>query len=358
MPVIEPSPDPSAARTGPTAFALLALAVVLGPLVWRPILAVFGPDATALRPSSLPVLEAARERYPFNAAPLDALRSTRPEIIIMGDSMSDRIETGRLTELTGRRTESMMRLATGSAHWYLIFKNHVVASGIPPGQVLFFFRDTQLTDPLYRITGRFRYSTDEFALEQEPELNAVVAAHVDNRWFRLHLGFDRLLAIERTRDWLEPGLTNAITRRVAGAEPVDRFTDAMNGLFALDRLRVMTADDMGDVDEAALDFDARVDRSTLPLIIDLADARGFDLVFTRVLRRPDDQGRLPRESAALRRYVQRLRGYVTGRGARYFDDREDAAFAQIAYADGDHIAEEERGRYTTLFANRLAAARP
>jgi hypothetical protein len=92
-------------------------------------------------------------------------------------------------------------------------------------------------------------------------------------------------------------------------------------------------------------------------MIDLAGAHGHRLTFVRVLRRPDDAGRPPRESQALRRYVQALRAYVTARGARFFDDREDAAFAGITYADGDHIADTERARYTDLFLTRLEASR-
>ena len=329
--------------------------MLVAPFAWRPLLVWLGPDSTSLQPSNLPVLEAARERYPFDATPIADLQATRPAYVVLGDSMSDRILPSRVTELTGKPAMSLMRLATGAAHWYLLYKNYLVASGIPPARVVVFFRDTQITDPLYRLVGKDRFSIDTYAHDREDELNAVVAANVDNTWFRFHNTLDRVLLLERTRDWLEPALTRAVTAAAAGHDEPDAFTGSMNRMFALDRLRVMTADDMGEIDDASTDFDARVERSTLPLIIGLAKARGDELIFVRVLRRPDDQGRPPRESAALRRYAARVRAYVTAQGARFFDDREDAAFGRLTYADGDHIADSDRAAYTDLFLKRLEA---
>ena len=41
--------------------------------------------------------------------------------------------------------------------------------------VLIFFRDTNLTDVMFRLDDQFRWSLDLAALEREDELNAVVA---------------------------------------------------------------------------------------------------------------------------------------------------------------------------------------
>jgi hypothetical protein len=324
--------------------------------VWRGVLAAWGPASTDLEPSNLPVLESARARYPFDPTPIDELRAAKPGTIVIGDSMALRVEPDDLARLTGRPVVPLIRLATGASHWYLLLKNYVVASGVAPDRVIVFFRDTQLTDPLWRLIGRDRFSTDRYALAREDALNAVVAAHVGNPWFKLHAWIDRAYAIERARDWLEPALTRALAARASPGQSHDDFTGAMNGLFGLDQLRAFEAADMGEADDASLDFAARVKISTLPLMIDLARAHGLHLTFVRVLRRPSN-GQPPHESGRLRRYVLDLRAYLDAHGATFLDDRDVPALWGLAYDDGDHILDPERPRYTALLFERLAGGR-
>lgn len=332
------------------------LAIAVSPLVWRVSLAVWGPASTSLKPSNMPALESARDRYAFDPAPIAELRSAHPGTVIVGDSMALRVDPDRLAQLSGRPVVPIIRLATGAAHWYLLLKNYVVASGVAPDHVVIFFRDTQLTDPLWRLIGKDRFSTDRYALDREDELNRVVAAHVRNPWFRLHSAIDRAYAVERTREWLEPALTASIARRVAPDQSHDDFVGAMNGMFGLDRLRAFEAADMGEADQASLDFASRVPISTLPLMLDLARTHGMHLTFVRVLRRPSN-GQPPRESARLHRYVTDLRTYVEARGATLLDDRDVPALWRLAYDDGDHILDPERPRYTDIFYDRLMGRR-
>jgi hypothetical protein len=344
--------DASRPRRGAAVFAVTVLAIVLSPMLWRAGLAMWGPRLTDLEPSNLPALESARARYPFDPSPIAELRSVRPGTVILGDSMALRIDTDLLGQLAGRPVVSLIRLATGAAHWYLLFKNYVVASGVTPDRVVVFFRDTQLTDPLWRLTGKDRFSIDRYALDREDELNTVVAAHVRNPWFRVHAWVDRAYAVERTRDWLEPAMTASIAHRVAPDQSHEDFVGAMNGLFGLDRLRAFEAADMGEADKASTDFRSRVSVSTLPLMLDLARAHGLRLTFVRVLRRPTN-GMPPHEPPGLHRYVVDLRSYLEARGATLLDDRDVPELWRLAYDDGDHILDPERPRYTEIFFQRI-----
>jgi hypothetical protein len=339
-------------RASAAIFSVTMLAIVISPLLWRVVLATWGPKSSDLKPSNLPALESARDRYPFDPAPIDELRATRPGTVILGDSMALRIEPDVLARLTGRPVMPLIRLATGAAHWYLLLKNYVVASGVTPDRVVVFFRDTQLTDPLWRLIGRDRFSTDRYALDREDDLNAVVAAHVQNPWYRLHSWIDRTYEVEQTRDWIEPAMTASIARAVAPDQSHDDFVGAMNGMFGLDRLRAFEAADMGEADEAALDFASRLPISTLPLMLDLARAHGLHLTFVRVLRRPTN-GQPPHETPRLRRYVLDLRAYLETRGSTLLDDRDVPALWHLAYDDGDHILDPERPRYTEIFVERV-----
>ena len=53
--------------------------------------------------------------------------------------MAGRLDVARLTSLTQQNVAPILQNATGSAYWYLVFKNYVVASGIQPKWVIVFF---------------------------------------------------------------------------------------------------------------------------------------------------------------------------------------------------------------------------
>ena len=68
----------------------------------------------------------------------------------------------------------LLQAGSGSAFWYLALKNWVIASGIRPRVVFIFFRDTNLTDVMFRLDDQFRWSLDMVAGDREAELNDVV----------------------------------------------------------------------------------------------------------------------------------------------------------------------------------------
>jgi len=335
-------------------FVVTCVAVLLAPLAGRLSLARWGPPAAAITPSYLPALEATRERTePFDNAPIVYLRDDKPRFVTIGDSMATRVYAPELRRLGGGPATVLLENATGSAHWYLAFKNHVVRSGVTPDWVLIFFRDTNLTDPLFRIAGEYRAKLDNVALDYEAELNAVVAERTRGAWFRLHAALDGAYHTEQTQAWLEPALPNRAAETVAGRGGRDAFLARVNDLFTLDKLRPMEAADMAAADAADLDFSRVVGPSTLPLILDLARSHSLHVCFIRVLRRPEN-GRPPVESPALGRYVAALRQYIGAHGGAMLDDRDDPALARLAYDDGDHIMMEERMPYTARLVQRLA----
>ena len=143
---------------------------LLTPLVWHGVLATLGPPDTA-PPSYLPALERTRERKPFDDGVVEGLRRMDPGFVIIGDSMAGRVEFRHLGHLTHEAIAPVLRNATGSGYWYLAFKNYVVASGVHPKWTLVFFRDTNLTDPMFRLAEPNRNGLDEAARDIEPELN-------------------------------------------------------------------------------------------------------------------------------------------------------------------------------------------
>ena len=129
--------------------------------------------ARPLPPTYLPALEGPRERTPFEQSRIPDLRTLQPGYVVIGDSMAGtRLDERRLDELTGVQVAPLLQAGSGSAFWYLALKNWVIASGIRPRMVLIFFRDTNLTDVMFRLDQQFRWALDLAALDREDELNA------------------------------------------------------------------------------------------------------------------------------------------------------------------------------------------
>jgi len=336
---------------------LIAIAVV--PMAWRGVFAAWAPAEARATPSYLPALEPARAREPFDPGPIDELRAINPGLVVIGDSMAGRIHKRRLEELSGVPVAPILRNATGSAHWFLIFKNYVIASGIRPRAVIVFFRETNLTDPLFRLGDPYRTNADYLSGEAEPELDAAVAARTQGGWFRVHSAVDRVYHVEQVRRWLEPELAALPARAVVGGGaarqgPRDALLSELNAAFALDRLRPSVAADMASVAGEPLDFRRDVTRSVLPAFLALAREHDIRLIFVRVLRRPEN-GRAPAEPPALQRYIRELDAYLTANGAIFRDDRHYPGMAALPYDDGDHISRVAMVPYTELFYEQMAA---
>lgn len=323
------------------------LAVPLGLRAVAP--ALRSPTAV---PSYIPAIESPRARAPFNQHLADTLLAERSAYAVVGDSMAQcRIDAAVLTRLVGGRNIAMLiEAARGSAYWYLAFKNWIVEPGLRPDAVVFFFRDENLTDPLFRV---WPGALDDAAHDAEPELNLVLAARANGTYYRVHLAAQSLYQYDVARAWLEPALQRA-PAALAPDGPIPRagLVDAINGtVFTLETLRPMAAADMAAADDAALDFHRLLPTSVLPEIIRLSKASGVRVAFIRVQRRPEG-GQPPRQSRALARYVNDLAGYLQANGAVFHDDWGDPDQPLAIYEDGDHLNREYRSRYTELFVRK------
>lgn len=336
---------------------VLSLCVVIAgalllPLGLRAVNALL-PGAAA-HSTYLPTIETPRPREPFDESAATALREAQPEFLIIGDSMAGiRIDPRHLSRVTGRSVASLVQQGAPVAFWYLQLKNLVIGNGLHKVRgVVFFFRDDQLTTQV-EVHGPV---LDRAARESEPELDRVFAAHRLGAFSDVHRTARAVYQFDLTRVWLEPRLTRAPTfaLRATVGKPADLVDAINNEVFALDKLRKFEAADLPQAQEEFLDFDAQLNRSLLPEIIGLAERANIRLAFVRVQRRPSPDGP-PQQSAALARYIDDLRAYVTSRGALFHDDRGDANQPLSVYADGDHLRFDQRIPYTERFARSHAS---
>ena len=145
-----------------------------------------------------------RERQAvFDTDRVPDLRRLNPGYVVIGDSMAgSRIDERRLGELSGRPVAPLLQPGSGSAFWYLALKNRVIASGIKPRAVFIFFRDTNLTDVMFRLDQTFRWSLDMVADEREADLNRVVASRMDRPYYACTASSSTCIReIARVRGW-------------------------------------------------------------------------------------------------------------------------------------------------------------
>jgi hypothetical protein len=332
--------------------ALVIAGTLVVPLGLRAV--NLGIPGGRVQPSYMPGVDAARPRYPFDGGVVLTLQRNTPDYVVIGDSMAGtRVAPYHLSKLVGGHgVASLLWPGIGSAYWYLVFKNYVVEGGIKPRAAIFFFRDENLTDPLFRVNPA---ALDRAAHDREPELNRILAANTHGAFYRVHGAAQALYQFDRTRVWLEPLLANAPVR--FAVKPGGRwgFLQRMNDtLFSLDTLRPMAAADMAVAQDSALDFNARLPLSFLPELFRLSKSSGIRLAFIRIQRRPTADGP-PKQSAALERYVSALEIYLRTNGAYFHDDWGDPDQPLKIYEDGDHIDRNYRLHYTELFFRKNRA---
>lgn len=304
-------------------------------------------------PTYLPALEGPRDRGRFEDTRVSDLARLQPGYVVIGDSMAGtRIDERRLSELSGTPVAPLLQPGSGPAFWYLALKNWVIPSGIKPRLVFIFFRDTNLTDVLFRLDQQFRWALDLAALDREDELNAVIARRV-GPLHRAHAWVGRLTGAEEARQWIEPALVRLPAEwMIPSRRRRTELLDAMNVRLGFEHLRPMDAADIQIGDAPDIDFERDVDRSVLPLMLRDANRAGLTLCLVRVQRRPTADGPPP-QSPALAAYVRALRAYVAARGAIFHDDTGEPALTLDMYEDGDHVARHARRRYTEYLYDRL-----
>src|SRR6185436_2279510 len=188
-----------ASRSGPSLLQLIAI-VLLALVVPLSLRFVHGHSADATsRVPYLPSFPGHRSR-PFQAERIPELRQMNPGAVVIGDSMAGtRIDERLLSQLSGVPVAPLLQAGSGPAFWYLALKNWVIASGIKPRVVFIFFRDTNLTDTMFRLDEQFRWSLDMVAGDREDELNGVVASALEGPFYAVHDAAEAIYAGDRAR---------------------------------------------------------------------------------------------------------------------------------------------------------------
>jgi hypothetical protein len=289
---------------------------------------------------------------------IEAISENKPELVLVGDSVLYlSIDQEMLTEHLGRKTYSMGIPGSGSTVWYLFLKNVILGTSYHPKYLVVMFRDTMLTTPSFRTTGRYFGLVDDFAGRREPLVAQL--AYVD-----------QMTPLERVAEQYFPlysarwEIRAALDSRLRYAAPsiflgcsAECTDDAMNSIFGRERVDVtalnQAVEDAGQIlyAPAAMDFEREIERSFLPAMLRLAKENDIRLIFirTKTLLYPEYAS----EPFALRSYIQSLQEYITGNGAYYLDYAHDERIKDTFFFDSLHFNEEGKEAFTKMLAGDL-----
>jgi hypothetical protein len=333
------------------ALVLVLLGVVVVPLSLRAANRLVVGELPDL--GYLPSLEIRRHHRPFAKEVIDDLRYANAPWTFIGDSMlGTRIDPrylGSISMKGDRNVAFLYHPAVGPVWWYLAFKNQLVPSGEKPRMTFVFFRDTNLTDTMFRLEGLYGTVLDEVAAPVEPDVDRIVAERRKGTWYRLHDGVNRLYQADVAASWMEPAVRRWFPMlRDPRKGAVDEFEWRIEQAFAIENIRADVGADVGYADHP--DFARDLPTSVLPMWLRLSREHDLPLCFVRVQRRPSQTGP-PAQSPELVKYIADLKAYLEENGAMYHDDTGDPEMTLDLYEDGDHV--RDRKRYTDIFRKRL-----
>ena len=299
------------------------------------------------------------ERHPA-IQPLhrERIERERPELVLVGNSiLREGVDVERLSALLGRPSLELARGGAASAWWYLALANVIAASAHPVPAVVVVFRDHMLTEPTYRVTGKYRQAIDQLAGAHEPVLDRLAyLGGMDPLTYALHRWVPLYRRRQPLRDAVETALKDRLVGRALGLGPGGADA-AIERVFAPERLDPVAwgarqAEADAPADDSSYAFASRVSGSFLPEMVRVADARGIRLVFVRAKRRRDVQAGA--QPPALRAYVAELERWLAERNLALIDFSDDPRLREEHFADGDHLGPAGRVVFTELLAERLS----
>ena len=329
------------------------------------------------------------------AQELARLEAENPDWVLIGNSMLfTRIDDRRLSAVSGHKVSELSRGGSQSAIWFLFFKNVLLKSKVRPRVVTFFFRDTDLTWPDFRLDRGMGQVIADLKGPAQPEWNQVLG-HGGNNATRLdeegsespngttlagpgsvNMFLHRLFPTSELRPIAREQMQQRAFRMTRiGTHANSRMRRAeLNERFSLVHLRtdlgsdagpggggaggIVTTEgefaDPGAYEDGPAKFDPSPGSSFLPHIIQLAKAQGIQLHFHRIKRRPLLNNKRP-DPTGLHVYMKDLESYLASQGCWFTDESADLRLTLDMYVDGDHISSDDsvQQKYLANFWERV-----
>ena len=289
---------------------------------------------------------------------MEEIGAQQADAVLLGDSMlNPAVDPAVLGERLGLTFYPIGLPGSASTLWYLITKNNIVDAQPRPKYLFIFFRDSMMTVPGYRVTGRYFEQIDEFARPQDGEL--IQRAYLDqmNPLEKIAEAYLPIYGLRwRIREGVDTRMRYTLPSSVLGCEKpcMDNAMEVVFGSLNIDLVflsEALAAADDYIYSRQGLDFENSVADSFLPDLINLCEHNDIQLVLVRMrtLRfiRPGS------EPPALGEYGEQLRAYLEARGVLYLDYSDYAALNENYFADPVHMNDNGKVFFTELFGNDL-----
>jgi len=288
---------------------------------------------------------------------IDSLNAKRPEFFLLGDSMPGQaIDEITLSTQLGKKVELVSLPGTASTIWYLIIKNNIVLAEHKPKYLVIFFRDSLMTVPGYRVTGRYFELIDEFATRSDTLL--VERAYINQMGF-FEKFMEARLPLFGSR-WTIRKSIDYYIRYPLGGTLLDCNTacidQAMGVVFEQSKLDlVFLSEALNAADDylykrKTLNFEEQIGTSFLPEIIRLCKENNIQLVLVRMpILRFNDPGMQPQR---LDEYIQNLSAYLAENQIPFLDfDRKNMPVEY--FTDALHLNEQGKMFFTQELTKAL-----
>ena len=290
---------------------------------------------------------------------LEEISARQSKIVLLGDSMlAPAVDSKALGGRLGMDPYMISLPGSASTLWYLITKNNIVDARPAPKYLVVFFRDSMMTVPGYRVTGRYFEQIDEFARPQDGEL--IKRAYLDqmNPFEKLAEAYLPLYGLRwRVREGFDTRMRYALPASMLGCEKpcMDNAMEVVFGSLNIDLVFLSEAQAAADnylYSRKVLDFENQVGDSFLPDLINLCEYNGIQLILVRmrILRFVQPGSEPP----ALDAYGEQLRAYLAARGIIYLDYSDYTALGEAQFADQLHLNDAGKVIFTEQLGNDLA----
>ena len=278
----------------------------------------------------------------------------RPQVVFIGSSIVGKgVNTELFTKLTQMRSMKIWYAGGMSACWYLMLKNVVLQQKEFPSHLLIYFRNNGLTDPMREVMGHSREAIAGLAYGDEPELDRLVYIGGASR---TEYFFHRQIPLFRRRTEVQEILTNTTKFKLVAPLVGQSQTELQRALerqFHEEKLDATLATIRQDELEKRLQenmdsFDKAVNKSFLPLFIELTKKHSIKLILVRNKTSRDCLG----ESYAkdFSAYFTKMRRYLKKHNITMLDYSVNEAIEKRHFGAGDHLSHEGKNHFTKLVA--------
>ena len=281
------------------------------------------------------------------------IQENQPEIVLIGDSvLYEGVDPLLLTAELGNETYAITVPGSGTASWYLLMKNVIFESTYRPKYVVILFRNTMLSVPQYRTTGRYFALLDDFASKNEP---LVAELAFINQMSPLEKFAQQYIPIYSLRLDIREDLDNFIRYR-----PTSTFVgcdrectdDAVSSIFGREVDPIALNDMLEDAAQTLyapeeMDFENQVEASFLPYMIQLAKENNIHLIFVKTKIFGAEPVELIEYSKSLKEYL------LKSEDVFLLDFSQDPRITQDFYVDSLHMNPYGKTEFTKILANEL-----